>query len=245
MSSSGTGSGSTGLDRHQLAQFIDHTLLKPEATRADVEALVAEGATLGVYAVCVSPSFLPLDLRSLAPVAGAGAPSGGAALKVATVCGFPSGKHHSEVKAAEAARSVADGADEVDMVIDVGAAKAGAWEYVQLDVAAVRAAVPADRVLKVIIESAALTDHEIVEACRASEAAGADFVKTSTGFHPAGGASPRAVSIMSETVGGRLGVKASGGIRTLADALTMIDHGATRLGMSSGAAVLAELDALA
>jgi len=231
---SGTTTG--GLDRAGLAQFIDHTLLKPEATRADVEALVAEGTALGVYAVCVSPSFLPLVVPAVGPE--------GTALKVATVCGFPSGKHHSEVKAAEAARSVADGADEVDMVIDVGAAKAGAWEYVQLDIAAVRAAVPADRVLKVIIESAALTDHEIVEACRASEAAGADFVKTSTGFHPAGGASPRAVSIMSETVGGRLGVKASGGIRTLADALTMIDHGATRLGMSSGAAVLAELDAV-
>ncbi|GMA22352.1 deoxyribose-phosphate aldolase [Luteimicrobium album] len=192
-----------GLDRAGLAQFIDHTLLKPEATRADVEALVAEGAALGVYAVCVSPSFLPLTV----PDAG----SEGTALKVATVSGFPSGKHHSGIKAAEAARSVADGADEVDMVIDVGAAKAGAWEYVQLDIAAVRAAVPQGRVLKVIIESAALTDHEIVEACRASEAAGADFVKTSTGFHPSGGASARAVSIMSETVGGRLGVKASGG----------------------------------
>jgi deoxyribose-phosphate aldolase len=225
-----------GLDRAGLAQFIDHTLLKPEATRADVEALVAEGAALGVYAVCVSPSFLPLTVPDAGP--------GGTALKIATVCGFPSGKHHSEVKAAEALRSVSDGADEVDMVIDVGAAKAGAWEYVQLDIAAVRAAVPAGRVLKVIIESAALTDHEIVEACRAAEAAGADFVKTSTGFHPAGGASARAVSIMSETVGGRLGVKASGGIRTLADALTMIDHGATRLGMSSGAVVLAELDAV-
>ncbi|MFC8732252.1 deoxyribose-phosphate aldolase [Luteimicrobium sp. NPDC057192] len=234
---SGTGSGSTGLDRAGLARFIDHTLLKPEATRADVDALVAEGAALGVYAVCVSPSFLPLTVPDAGPE--------GTALQVATVCGFPSGKHHSAIKAAEAARSVADGADEVDMVIDVGAAKAGAWEYVQLDIETVRAAVPADRVLKVIIESAALTDHEIVEACRASVAAGADFVKTSTGFHPAGGASARAVSIMSETVGGRLGVKASGGIRTLADALTMIDHGATRLGMSSGAAVLAELDALA
>lgn len=214
------------LDRARLARFIDHTLLKPEATRADVDALVEEGIELGVLAVCVSPSFLPLRADGL---------------QVATVCGFPSSKHHGEVKAAEAARSVADGADEVDMVIDVGAAKEGAFDAVRADVAAVRAATDG-RLLKVIIESAALTDHEIVQACRASMEAGADYVKTSTGFHPAGGASARAVSIMAETVGGRLGVKASGGIRTLADALTMIEHGATRLGLSGSAAILAELE---
>lgn len=215
-------------DRAGLARFVDHTLLKPEATRADVEALVVEAAELGVYAVCVSPSFLPLQV-----------PDG---LLVATVCGFPSGKHHSEVKAAEAARSVADGADEVDMVIDLGAAKEGSWEYVQADIAAVRAAVPDGKVLKVIIESAALSDHEIVYACQAARAAGADFVKTSTGFHPTGGASTRAVSIMAEEVGGELGVKASGGIRTTADALAMIEHGATRLGLSGTAGVLAGFD---
>ncbi|HWJ86000.1 MAG TPA: deoxyribose-phosphate aldolase, partial [Cellulomonas sp.] len=164
-------------------------------------------------------------------------------LKVATVCGFPSGKHHSSVKAAEAARSVADGADEVDMVIDVGAAKEGRFEAVQDDIAAVRAAVPAGKVLKVIIESATLSDHEIVEVCRAAEAAGADFVKTSTGFHPAGGASVHAVRIMADTVGGRLGIKASGGIRSAGDALAMIEAGATRLGLSGTAAVLAGLEA--
>ncbi len=224
--------GTQPLDAAGLARFVDHTLLKPEATPADVAALVEEGVRLGVYSVCVSPSMLPLDPATTRE----------RGLLVATVCGFPSGKHHSDVKAFEAARSVRDGADEVDMVIDVGAAKAGAWDAVRDDVAAVRAAVPADRVLKVIIESAALTDHEIVEACRASEAAGADFVKTSTGFHPAGGASTHAVSIMAETVGGRLGVKASGGVRTLADALAMIEHGATRLGLSGTAAVLAGFD---
>lgn len=217
------------LDAAALARFVDHTLLKPEATPADVAALVDEGVRLGVYSVCVSPSVLPLDPATTRE----------RGLLVATVCGFPSGKHHSDVKAFEAARSVRDGADEVDMVIDVGAAKAGAWDAVREDVAAVRAAVPEDRVLKVIIESAALSDHEVVEACRAAEAAGADFVKTSTGFHPTGGATTRAVSIMAETVGGRLGVKASGGIRTLADALAMIEHGATRLGLSGTAAVLA------
>lgn len=216
------------LDATALAQFVDHTLLKPEATRADVEALIAEGVALGVYSVCISPSFLPVDARGL---------------KVATVCGFPSGKHHSSVKAAEAARSVADGADEVDMVIDVGAAKEGRFEAVQDDIAAVRAAVPAGKVLKVIIESAALSDHEIVEVCRAAEAAGADFVKTSTGFHPAGGASVHAVRIMADTVGGRLGIKASGGVRSAGDALAMIEAGATRLGLSGTAAVLAGLEA--
>ncbi|ROS76961.1 deoxyribose-phosphate aldolase [Cellulomonas sp. PhB143] len=220
------------LDRASLARFVDHTLLKPEATADDVAALVAEGVALGVFSVCVSPSMLPLDAAATRE----------RGLAVATVCGFPSGTHHSEVKAAEAALSVAQGADEVDMVIDLGAAKAGAWDHVQADVAAVRAAVPEPRVLKVIIESAALTEHEIVAACRAAQAAGADFVKTSTGFHPAGGASTHAVAIMAETVGGRLGVKASGGVRTLADAVAMIEHGATRLGLSGTAAVLAGFD---
>ena len=214
---------SNQLDSSALAQFVDHTLLKPEATTADVQALVADGVRLGVYAVCVSPSFLPIDAKGL---------------KVATVVGFPSGKHRSTIKAAEAARAVADGADEVDMVIDIGAAKARDFEAVREDIAMVRAAAPAPTVLKVIIESAALTDHEIVEVSRAAEAAGADFVKTSTGFHPAGGATVRAVEIISATVGGRLGIKASGGIRTTADALAMIQAGATRLGLSGTAAVL-------
>jgi deoxyribose-phosphate aldolase len=222
---------STPFDAAALARYVDHTLLKPEATTADVAALVAEGARLGVFSVCISPSFLPVDL------------SGAPGLKVATVCGFPSGKHHSDVKAAEAARSVRDGADEVDMVIDVGAAREGRFDDVQADIAAVRAATPAPVLLKVIIESAALTDEQVVAVCRAAEAAGADFVKTSTGFHPAGGATVHAVRLMSQTVGGRLGVKASGGVRTAADALSMIEAGATRLGLSGTAAVLAGLEA--
>ena len=219
------------LDPAALAQLVDHTLLKPEATRADVDALVAEAGRLGTFSICISPSFLPVDVSSVP------------GLKVATVCGFPSGKHHSEVKAAEAARSVADGADEVDMVIDVGAAKEGRFDDVQADVAAVRAAVPTPTVLKVIIESAALTDDEIVAVCGAAEAAGADFVKTSTGFHPSGGATVHAVRLMAQTVGGRLGVKASGGVRTAADALAMVEAGATRLGLSGTAAVVAGLEA--
>jgi deoxyribose-phosphate aldolase len=212
--------------RSEVAGMVDHTLLKPEATAAQVAALCDEARALGVLAVCVSPSMLPLD---------------GAGLVVATVCGFPSGKHTSAVKAVEAAAAVGAGADEVDMVIDVGAAVAGEIDAVRADIAAVRAAVPTPVVLKVIIESAALDDDTIVAVCRAAEAAGADFVKTSTGFHPAGGASAHAVRLMAETVGGRLGVKASGGIRSTETALEMVAAGATRLGLSGSATVLAGL----
>ncbi|MDQ7992279.1 MAG: deoxyribose-phosphate aldolase [Propionicimonas sp.] len=213
------------LNRAELARYVDHTLLSPTATAADVAALLAEAAELGTYSICVSPSMLP--------VAG-----GDPRVKVATVCGFPSGKHTPATKAAEAAESVARGADEVDMVIDLGLAKAGDADGLTAEIAAVRASVPAPRVLKVIIESAALTDAEIVLACRCAEAAGADFVKTSTGFHPSGGASVHALERMAATVGGRLGVKASGGIRDHATAIAMIEAGATRLGLSGTRAVL-------
>lgn len=222
-------------DKASLATFVDHTLLKPEATASDVALLVEEGAALGVFSVCVSPSFVSLAVEVAA-----------GRLAVATVCGFPSGKHMGDVKAFEAARAVADEADEVDMVIDVGTARSGRFDAVQADIAAVRAAVPNDRVLKVIIESAALTDEQIVGVCKAAEAAGANFVKTSTGFHPAGGATVHAVSLMARTVGvagdGTLGVKASGGIRDLDAALSMIEAGATRLGLSGTALVLAGFD---
>ena len=220
--------------RAQLAALVDHTLLKPEATDADVVALVAEGTELGVYAVCVSPSMVPTAVKA-SGAAGAGG------VRVAAVAGFPSGKHVSEVKALEAARAVASGASEIDMVINVGAALAGDIDAVRRDIEAVRAAT-AGAVLKVIAESAVLLGHAspgtLADVCRAAEDAGADFVKTSTGFHPAGGASVRAVALMSETVGGRLGVKASGGIRTPADAVAMLDAGATRLGLSGTRTVL-------
>lgn len=211
------------LTRGGLARLVDHTLLAPTASVADVEALLAEATDLGTWSICVSPSMLPV-------------PTG--AVKVATVCGFPSGKHTATMKAAEAAESVAHGADEVDMVIDLGLLKSGDVAATEAEIAAVRAAVPHPGVLKVIIESAALTDAEIVAACRAAEAAGADFVKTSTGFHPAGGASVHAVTLMAATVGGRLGVKASGGIRTWAAAVALVEAGATRLGLSGTRAVL-------
>lgn len=209
-----------------VARMIDHTLLRPEATAADVTALIAEAIELGTYSVCISPSMLPLTIPA------------GADLKVAVVCGFPSGKHHSSIKAAEAALAIAQGADEIDMVIDIGAAKAGRFADVQADIAAVRASVPAPTVLKVIIESAALTDAEIVAVCEAAVASGADFVKTSTGFHPTGGATVHAVRLMKQTVGDRAQVKASGGVRSFADALAMIEDGATRLGVSGSAVML-------
>ena len=209
-----------------IAGIIDHTLLKPEATAADVEALIAEAVELGTFSVCVSPSMLPLTVPS--------------SLKVAVVCGFPSGKHTTAVKTAEAAESIALGADEVDMVIDIGAAKAGRFDLVEADIASVRSAIPAPGILKVIIESAALTDDEIVAVCEAAVSAGADFVKTSTGFHPTGGATVEAVALMSKTVAGRAGVKASGGIRSYETAAAMVAAGATRLGVSGSRQVLAE-----
>ncbi len=225
MNTAASSSSGSPFDRAHVASIVDHTLLKPEATRADVDALAREAEALGAYSICVSPSMLPVETS----------------VKVATVCGFPSGKHTSAVKAAEAAESVARGADEVDMVIDVGAAKDGRFDDVEADVRAVREATEG-RVLKVIIESAALSDDEIVAVCRAAVAAGADFVKTSTGFHPAGGASEHAVRLMRETVGPDIGVKASGGIRDAAAARAMIAAGASRLGLSGTRAVLDGLD---
>ncbi len=217
--------------RAQVAAVVDHTLLKPEATIAEVAATAAEAAALGVYAVCVSPSMV--------------AHANTAGVRVAAVAGFPSGKHLPVMKAREATLAVASGAGEIDMVIDIGAAVAGDVDAVRSEIAAVRVAVPT-AVLKVIVESAVLLmlagEQTLADVCRAAEDAGADFVKTSTGFHPAGGASVAAVALMADAVGGRLGVKASGGIRTAADALAMLDAGATRLGLSGTRAVLDGLD---
>ncbi|TVY02565.1 deoxyribose-phosphate aldolase [Mycolicibacterium porcinum] len=216
--------------RAQVAALVDHTLLKPEATAADVEKLVAEAVDLGVFSVCVSPS--------LVPTAAALAPSN---LAVAAVSGFPSGKHLAEIKARESQLAVAAGAAEIDMVIDVGLALSGDLEATAAEVAAVRAAVPG-ATLKVIVESAALLEFAgealLQDVCRAAVGAGADFVKTSTGFHPSGGASVRAVELMAQAAADSVGVKASGGIRTAEAATAMLDAGATRLGLSGTRAVL-------
>ena len=216
------------MKRTDVARIIDHTILKPEATHQDVARIVEEGARFGTYSVCVSPSMLPLDI-----------PQG---LKVACVVGFPSGAVKANVKAFEAKQAIADGADEIDMVINIALAKEAKFDQIEDEIRAVRAEIPAGKILKVIIESAALTDEEIVAVCRAAVAAGADFVKTSTGFHPAGGASVHAVELMRQTVGENVGVKASGGIRDAQTAIAMIEAGANRLGVSATAAILAGLE---
>jgi deoxyribose-phosphate aldolase len=217
--------------RDEVAQLVDHTLLKPEATGVDVATMASEAAELGVYAICVSPSMVPAAKQSRA-----------AGQAICAVVGFPSGKHLSAIKAEEARLAVVAGADEIDMVIDVGAALCGDFDALRADVAAVRAAIGERVILKVIVESAALLEfggeQALVNACRAAADAGADFVKTSTGFHPSGGASVRAVEIMVATVGPAVEVKASGGIRTADDAIAMLNAGAARLGLSGTKAVL-------
>ncbi len=218
------------VDRRAIAALIDHTLLAPTATDADVAALCREAAELGVAAVCVSPARLPVPADALPE-----------AIAVAAVVGFPSGAHRPEVKAAEAARAVADGASEIDVVIDLGAAAAGAWAAVEAELLTVREAAPRPVVVKAIVESAALDQiapHALERACAAAEGAGADLVKTSTGFHPAGGADVASVARMRAAVGDRLGVKASGGIRDWATAVAMVEAGASRLGCSATRQIL-------
>lgn len=205
----------------------DHTLLAPGTTPAELEQFLLDARRLGVGRVCISPTLLE----------DAAGPLRSSAVQIVTVVGFPSGVHTAEVKAAEAAQAVADGAAEIDMVMNRGLARAGDWGGVQAEIQAVRDVVPGV-VLKVILETAALSDAQIVAGCRAAEAAGADFVKTSTGFDPAGGATVHAVRIMAETVGGRLGVKASGGIRTAAAVRELAAAGATRFGVSGTASIL-------
>ncbi len=218
--------------RTDLAARIDHTLLRPEATETDVARLCVEAISLGVAAVCVSPPMVRAAVRTI----------GGAPLPVACVVGFPSGAHLTSVKASEALAAVADGAIEIDMVADLGAAAAGQWDRVASDVASVRAAVPRPLLLKVILESGLWSAADLTLACQAAKSAGADFVKTSTGFHLVGGATVDAVTVMAAAVGPDIGVKASGGISSAAQAVGLLAAGATRLGMSRTGAVLAELD---
>lgn len=216
------------MERHQLAALIDHTLLKPEATAAQVEQLCAEAALHAFASVCVSPTHVARVAEALADHPAL----------ACCVIGFPSGAHRPAVKAEEAARAVADGAQELDMVIDLGGLLDHGARSVEAEVAAVRAAAGDGVGLKVIIESAALDDERIVVACQAAVSGGADMVKTSTGFHPSGGASTHAVTLMRATVGPQVGVKASGGIRSYEDAVAMVEAGASRLGMSAGVAVV-------
>lgn len=215
------------MDKKTIASMIDHTLLKPEATPAQVERLCAEAAEYHFASVCVNPVYIPLAARLLK----------GTGVKVCCVVGFPLGAIAPEQKAAEAASCAAMGAEELDMVIHVGAAKAGDWALVQRDIEGVVKAA-AGRTVKVIIETCLLTDEEKVKACEAAKAAGAHFVKTSTGFST-GGATTHDIALMRKTVGPEMGVKASGGIRDYETAMAMIEAGANRIGASAGIAIVA------
>lgn len=215
------------MDKKTIASMIDHTLLKPEATPAQVERLCAEAAEYHFASVCVNPVYIPLAARLLKDTG----------VKVCCVVGFPLGAIAPEQKAAEAASCAAMGAEELDMVIHVGAAKAGDWALVQRDIeGVVKAAV--GHTVKVIIETCLLTDEEKVKACEAAKAAGAHFVKTSTGFST-GGATTHDIALMRKTVGPEMGVKASGGIRDYETAMAMIEAGANRIGASAGIAIVA------
>ena len=215
------------MDKKTIAAMIDHTLLKPEATAAQVEKLCAEAAEYHFASVCVNPVYIPLAARLLKDTG----------VKVCCVVGFPLGAIAPEQKAAEAASCAAMGAEELDMVIHVGAAKAGDWALVQRDIEGV-VKDAAGRTVKVIIETCLLTDEEKVKACEAAKAAGAHFVKPSTGFST-GGATTHDIALMRKTVGPKMGVKASGGIRDYATAMAMIEAGANRIGASAGIAIVA------
>lgn len=221
----------------ELAKYIDHTALKATTTPAEIDRLCAEARQYGFAAVCINPCYVRRAVEALA----------GSPVTVATVIGFPLGATTSQVKAAETREAVLAGAREIDMVINIGLAKAGQFDAVEADIrAVVEAAQAADSraVVKVIIETCYLTEEEKVEACRRAVAAGAHYVKTSTGMG-SGGATVEDVRLMRATVGPAVGVKAAGGIRTAADALKMIEAGASRIGTSSGAQILEGLAGVA
>lgn len=213
-----------------VAQYIDHTLLKPEATRAEVERLCEEARNYGFASVCVNPTWVKECAFRLY----------GSPVKVCTVVGFPLGATLPDVKAYETRRAIFDGATEIDMVINVGALKSGDDATVKRDICAVvDAAHEACAIVKVILETALLTDEEKVRACQLAREAGADFVKTSTGFSK-GGATVADIELMRRTVGEEVGVKAAGGVKDLAAAREMIAAGATRIGASAGVRIVQE-----
>jgi len=212
----------------EIAGYIDHTLLKPDASRDDVLRIAAEAARYKFKSVCVNPLWVSTVAEALS----------GSGVLTCSVIGFPFGATTTASKAFEASGAIADGAAEIDMVIDIAAAKRGDRVALVGDIAGVAAAVhEGGAILKVIIETSLLDDDEKVLACEAAVEAGADFVKTSTGF-AGGGATVQDVALMRRTVGPGIGVKASGGVRSLEDARAMIEAGATRLGASSGVAIV-------
>ncbi len=211
----------------ELNRMIDHTLLKADATPAQIIALCAQAKQHHFASVCVNSCYVPLVREQLA----------GTDVAVCCVVGFPLGAMLTSAKVSEARQALEAGAQEVDMVINVGLAKAAEWDLVEADIRAVAEAVHPGAHLKVILETCLLADEEKVKACLAAKAAGADFVKTSTGFST-GGATVADVALMRKTVGPQMGVKASGGVRTHEDALAMIAAGATRIGTSNGVSML-------
>lgn len=214
-----------------MAKFIDHTILKPEATPMQIETLCADAREYGFASVCINPIFVPLCAELLE----------GSGVDVCTVVGFPLGADPGAVKAAEAKDAIRHGAVEIDMVQAVGMLKGGAYEVVFNDIHAVAQACHEEKaILKVILETCLLTDSEKIIACLLCKEAGADFVKTSTGFNKAG-ATVEDIRLMRAVVGPELGVKAAGGVRSLADARAMLDAGATRLGASAGVTIMKDI----
>ncbi|MFA5779430.1 MAG: deoxyribose-phosphate aldolase [Elusimicrobiota bacterium] len=211
--------------------MIDHTLLKANATQEEVGKLCEEARKYGFASVCINPGYVSLASKLLA----------GSSVKVCTVIGFPLGATTPTVKSIEARDAIANGADEIDMVINVGALKSGNYQLVLDDIKAVREATRG-KVLKVILETSYLTSEEKIKACQLSKDAGADFVKTSTGFGPSG-ATVEDIQLMRATVGPLMGIKASGGIRTQDDARKMVEAGATRVGASASVAIVLGQDA--
>lgn len=214
------------MDKAQIAKMIDHTILKAEATESEIIKLCKEAIHYNFASVCVNPSMVPVAAKELK----------GTHVKVCTVIGFPLGATTTEVKAFETKDVIEKGATEVDMVINVGKLKERNLEYVKNDIKAVVEAAKGKALTKVIIETCLLTEEEKIIACKLSKEAGADFVKTSTGFST-GGATVEDIKIMRETVGPEMGVKASGGVRSKKDALAMIENGATRIGASASIAI--------
>lgn len=209
-----------------INQYIDHTLLKPESTQEQIDHLLSEAVEYQFASVCVNPTWVAHCAKTLASTG----------VKVCTVVGFPLGANTSSVKAFETKDAIANGADEIDMVINVGQLKSGQYEVVKADIRAVVEA-SQDKLVKVIIETCLLTNDEKVKACQLAVSAGADFVKTSTGFSAAG-ATVEDIVLMRETVGPNIGVKAAGGARSYEDAEAFIEAGATRIGTSSGVAIV-------
>ncbi|GEN33273.1 MULTISPECIES: deoxyribose-phosphate aldolase [Aneurinibacillus] len=210
-----------------LASYIDHTLLKPETTAEMIDTLCQEAKDNGFFAVCINPYWVGRAKRNLE----------GSGVKVATVIGFPLGANTTETKAFEATKAIEDGADELDVVINIGALKSGDDETVLHDIASVVTVAEGRALVKVIIEAGLLTEEEKERASRLSKEAGAHFVKTSTGFGH-GGATVEDVRLIRKTVGEEMGVKASGGVRTREDAEAMITAGATRIGTSGGVTLI-------